>query len=193
MDEIDSERDRDDERSRRSDNSSRPNRSNATSRRGTEALRDDELHDAPLTTLEDLTVRQRQTLRAIWADPDATQSELAEEFDVTPSTINAHANAVDGFDWNNRVAFVTRLFGERPHPDDGVTGDDPQPTASAIAPSRLDRIEARINELADCIDCTGAESPHLRSELAHKVIQICLTSPEISADEELEIIRALVR
>ncbi|WP_217471947.1 winged helix-turn-helix transcriptional regulator [Haloterrigena gelatinilytica] len=78
-----------------------------------------------------LTEKQRETLRAIYDHPDATQAELADRLGVSSPTISQRVNSIDGFDWSDRNALVAPLFesdGEEetrmPHADDSDDGPD---------------------------------------------------------------------
>ncbi|WP_211338355.1 winged helix-turn-helix domain-containing protein [Haloterrigena salifodinae] len=78
-----------------------------------------------------LTEKQRETLRAIYDHPDATQAELADRLGVSSPTISQRVNSIDGFDWADRNALVAPLFesdGEEdkrmPHADDSDDGPD---------------------------------------------------------------------
>ena len=66
-----------------------------------------------------LTEKQRETLRAIYDHPDATQAELADRLGVSSPTISQRVNSIDGFDWSDRNALVAPLF----DPDDSETED----------------------------------------------------------------------
>jgi putative heme iron utilization protein len=60
--------------------------------------------------VEDLTAKERETLRAIATHPDATQRDLAEILDISAATISNRVNAIPGFDWATRAAFTADLF-----------------------------------------------------------------------------------
>ena len=64
----------------------------------------------PSTDPEALSAKQRRTLQAIHEQPDATQREIAAEFDVTAATISNRVNSIDGFEWQRRRQFVETLF-----------------------------------------------------------------------------------
>lgn len=67
---------------------------------------------------DELSDKQLATLRAIAANPDCSQAELAEEFDVTRATISRWVNDIPGFEWSRRGEFATRILGD----GDGGTG-----------------------------------------------------------------------
>lgn len=64
-----------------------------------------------LPTPESLTPKQRETLEAIRANPDATQRELAEILDVSAPTVSNRVNAIPDFDWAHRMSFVDAVLG----------------------------------------------------------------------------------
>lgn len=66
---------------------------------------------ASLPTPEALTPKQRETFEAIRENPEATQRELAEILGISAPTVNGRVNAIPGFEWENRVSFVTTVLG----------------------------------------------------------------------------------
>ncbi|PSP82346.1 hypothetical protein BRC83_09465 [Halobacteriales archaeon QS_1_68_17] len=85
-----------------------------------------------LSTL-DLSDVQRETLRAVYENPSATQRELADELDVSAATVSTRLNDIDGFDWADRRAFVEELFGNGDPPSDG-SGTDSDPGDATSGP-----------------------------------------------------------
>ncbi|MDS0280771.1 winged helix-turn-helix domain-containing protein [Haloarcula onubensis] len=57
-----------------------------------------------------LTPTERETLRAIQANPEATQRTLAEDLGVSAATVSQRVNGIEGFEWSERAAFVAGLF-----------------------------------------------------------------------------------
>lgn len=148
-----------------------------------------------LPSLDELTDKQRQTLRAIAANPTATQAELAAEFDVTPATISAHVNAVDGFEWNDRTTFVAELFDEQPTKDDPdtIATERNQTMPQQYADDRFDQIETQLTEITERLERTeSGATGSLDSELVHKVVHACMESEQITSDEELQIIQSML-
>ena len=145
----------------------------------------------------DFGAKQRETLRAIYKHPDASQRQLAELLDVSHSTVSHRLNEIEGFEWDNRWAIVQRLFDDEPAtPDQPAPAEEPTqgeaaPAADggvdAVGGERIDRIEQRIDRLA-------ADSPALGTdpELTHKMIHACMESEQISTDEELQILKAAI-
>lgn len=90
-------------------------------------LADESDPDEPMTDEEpvpmatELTDKQREALSVVAEHPDATQAELADLLGVSRATVNKRVNAVEGFEWTERQAFVERLFAEaEPAPDEGA-------------------------------------------------------------------------
>lgn len=159
----------------------------------------------------ELTEKQRRALRAIAEHPDATQAELADRLGVSSATVNKRVNAVEGFDWADRQAFVERLFG----PLDEVTGDDAttaaQPTASTetpVAPTASDggqlldadteraveQLQERVARLEGQVGGdAGGSGPTLDdAELLAKVVRAVVADDAITAEEELRVLETLL-
>lgn len=114
---------------------------------------DEDEPDVP--SRRDLSEKQRTVLRKIYDDPEATQGDLADEVGVSRATISQRVNAVDGFAWPDRAAFVERLF-----EDSSETSD------SAVEP------ESPSQELTD-------ESPTSKNEPGDAGIDSSDTSREL--------------
>lgn len=71
---------------------------------------DGEIDVGSIPSLDNLSAQERETLHAVYANPGATQKEIGEILDLVRQTVQKRLNNVDGFEWNNRDAFVTRLF-----------------------------------------------------------------------------------
>ena len=74
-------------------------------------------------TPEELSEKERETLRAIAEQPAATQREIADVLGISSATVNTRVNGIDGFDWDNREAFVTAVLES--------TADETTPAATA--------------------------------------------------------------
>lgn len=137
----------------------------------------------------ELTEKQLDTLRAIHEDPQATQAELADRFDVTTATINARVNAIDGFEWSNRQKFVQRMFdNEEPENSPPDTNKSIEGLSERVdeLTERIDALEQRLEEPEACTRLTD------HPELLRKVLHACLESDLISDEEELDILEKLV-
>lgn len=81
--------------------------------------------DRTTSTAEALTEKQLDALRAIAERPDATQAELADHLGVSRATVNKRVNAIEGFEWRDRAAFVERVLDESvAEPIDDATETD---------------------------------------------------------------------
>ena len=103
-----------------------------------ETMSTPDAHDSDDTDpdLDQLTDRQERVLRAVRDRPNATQEEIAAQFDVSAATISQRVNAIDGFDWPYRRGFVESLFedegefeadAEPQSPGSEAESDDPTP------------------------------------------------------------------
>ncbi|WP_267161541.1 winged helix-turn-helix transcriptional regulator [Halovenus salina] len=169
---------------------------------------DDDTHDEsgareqPTPTPADLTAKQREVLECIAAKPTATQREIGEELGVSSATINNRVNSIDGFEWNDRAAFVDEVLGL-----DGDTETETVEGRESTVPAELEStlanidhqltvLDERIDDLEDSIegetarDCTasGFDDP----ELVHKVVHACLESERVTEDEELQLLQQLL-
>lgn len=75
----------------------------------------------------DLTQKERETLRAIFYEPTATQEQIADMLSISRATVSNRVNAIRGFDWADRESFVGEVFDEQLTVDDSVSpanGDD---------------------------------------------------------------------
>lgn len=155
----------------------------------------------------DLDEKQLAVLRAVCERPTATQKELAASLGVSRATVSKRVNRIEGFDWQDRAAFVDRLFRD----GDPVDGSTAAETASGrvagpAGPGRTRRdLEAAVDELADRVaalnervdDVTASASGDAGAlvddpELAHKVVHACFESDRISREEELRLLRTLL-
>lgn len=99
-----------------------------------------------------LSERERETLRAIAATPEATQREIADRLGVSAATISQRVSAIDGFSWGDRADLIGDVFddaqtssgsgaetpaGSDPGspPDDGESDADEVPTAADVTTS----------------------------------------------------------
>ena len=70
---------------------------------------------------DDLTQKERETLRAIHYEPTAAQKEIANMLGVSRATVSNRVNAISGFSWQNRGSFVEEIFDEEIIIDDSIT------------------------------------------------------------------------
>lgn len=138
----------------------------------------------------ELTEKQRAVLRAIRESPDATQSELAEQFGVTQSTINNRLNTIEGFDWKRRHTFIEAMFEDSETPDDGTPGS----AAVQDLTNRLDDISEQVSALERRLEESEptTASPFDDPDLACSVVRACMDCEDVDADEEDRILKALI-
>lgn len=139
----------------------------------------------------DLTEKQIKTLRAIYENPDATQTELADRFGVTPATLNTRVNSIEGFDWSNREAFVQQMFENDPT-DDHDSATDRQSIEELS--ERIDRIGDQVETIENQLSQHQSQSQNVihQPDLTHKILHACLRSDEITKEEELEILKGAI-
>lgn len=136
---------------------------------------------------DELTDKQHETLGAIARRPEAPQRELAEALDVTAATVSNRVNSIDGFEWENRVAFVEEVF------DTDATSPEMTETNGTELEDAIEELTDRVAALERRIDENLAEgSPFEGTELTHKVVHACMNAETISEDEELRILQALL-
>lgn len=92
--------------------------------------------------LDALTEKQRETMYAIQASPEATQRELADTLDVSAATISQRVNGISGFQWSQRESFANAVIDAQdgadetsamPNPDgEQRTEPDEQPDTRTI-------------------------------------------------------------
>lgn len=113
--------------------------------------------------LEQLTDRQERVLRAVRDRPNATQEEIATQFDVSAATISQRVNAIDGFDWSRRREFVESLFGDD---DAGFEGESQSDGPSSVAddPSSQSENRSGPDTVEPSPDATDPDSDASESE-----------------------------
>lgn len=150
--------------------------------------------------VDSLTAKQRRTLEAIRASPEATQGELAAELDVTAPTISNRVNSLPGFEWSQRETFVDEVLSGSTEPtamDTATTTPDTDAEPAdelAELVERLNALEAKV-AAEEAEDETAAARPAAvlaDPELLHKVVHACMESSAITEAEELRILEALL-
>lgn len=143
--------------------------------------------EQPVRNPATLDEKQRETLRAIYEQPTATQAEIAESLGVSRATIPKRLNDVDGFDWPSRREFVDRLFGSAE-----PIGDGRGPTTSSVADS-LDELAAQIESLEARLDRDASrQEVRIEPELLHKLVHASMDADYITQEEELRVLRQLL-
>lgn len=149
----------------------------------------------------ELNEREYETLRRIHDHPEATQGELAKELGVSRATVSQRVNAIDGFDWTDRQAFVERVFDgddgvEFGHdsPEYGSEDDAERPMATQDLRKNVERLTEQLEKLERQVDNMDVQSRSAFADpdLMHKVIHACMRSETITEDEELRILQAIL-
>ncbi|WP_436926743.1 winged helix-turn-helix transcriptional regulator [Halosimplex amylolyticum] len=136
----------------------------------------------------ELTDKQRETLRAVYREPTATQKEIAEHLDVTRATVSKRLNDIPGFDWSTRREFVDRLFEGEPGDGNVVQSSDrTSDTPIQSIESRLAALEQQVSDRQASNDATEWDL-----DLAHKMIHACFDAEYLSKEEELEVLRQIL-
>jgi transposase-like protein len=150
----------------------------------------------------DLSEKELRALRLVERNPEASQGDIAEEFDVTRATISRWLNDIEGFEWRNRREHAPAILNGEGIP--GATDEvGPEDESSGSEPSederlgelgrRLEAIERRLEDLsAERRMETGTRPTGIDPELAHKVVHACLNSDRISEEEELRLLKQLM-
>lgn len=79
--------------------------------------------------LEELSEKQRETIHAIQAHPEATQRELGKLLDVTAATISQRVSGIPDFEWSDRAAFADAIL----ETQGSTEPTDQEPSAQASA------------------------------------------------------------
>lgn len=139
---------------------------------------------------EKITDKQQETLRAIHKNPEATQKELAEDFDVSSSTICHRVNSIDGFEWNDRHEFVKQIFENKKSPKETkMSANQPSPDLA----HEIDELHQRIQGIEQNLEKESrSQTAFDDPDLVHKVVHACMHSDQISEEEELRILKGLV-
>lgn len=140
---------------------------------------------------DELTPKQRETLRAIREHPDATQRELADLLDVTSPTISVRVNNIDGFDWENRQTFAEAVLEDSQSTTDGESGD----RAAADVTDDIDDIAQQLESISETCDrlVSGtSESIDIDAGLRHKVTHACMEANCITEDEERRLLELMI-
>ncbi|NHN48446.1 hypothetical protein G9464_12695 [Halostella sp. JP-L12] len=124
--------------------------------------------------LEQLTDRQERVFRAVYDRPDATQEEIAAQFDVSAATISQRVNAIDGFDWSRRRAFVESLF-------ENGTDAPPEGGSASRSAAESESIEARPGTEAGTEADSDPASPGSERESAGS--ETAAADPEPHSDD----------
>lgn len=148
----------------------------------------------PPVELSELTEKQRETIEAIAENPHATQSELADEFEVSAATINNRVNTIPGFEWKLRHQFIdTMLDDDTASANGGDQGPDPtEDKGGDDLAEKIMELETRIERLEQPEAGRDENTLIDDTELLHKLIHASMDSDRITEDEELRILEELL-
>lgn len=144
--------------------------------------------------VDELSSKQREILRLISENPEASQRELGEKLDVSGSTVSNRANSIDGFEWKNRQAFVEGMFdNDSPLSNDGgsqmSTNKNEYQTSETNLTERVKTIEQKVDGLTNHGDTYLVFDD---IDLVHKVVHACMESNTITKEEELTVLKLLL-
>lgn len=151
----------------------------------------DETEMNSIASLDELSAKERETLQVVNANPGATQGGIGEILDVSRATVSRRLNDIDGFEWNSRDGFVSRLFDGTSSPSDEsetMSGEIDITERIAELDEQLSTIEDHV---ADCAGSATAGSVFTDPGLTHKIVHACLKADTISEEEELQILQEL--
>lgn len=182
----------------------------------TTATETDSDPDSDLSSrLDELSETKRELLEVVAAQPEATQKQIADHFDVTRATVSRWASNITGFDWTDRKSIIESVFDDPPSIELRMNGDSTTENESEVpeqvAESRpgdggdsetiddiestLDQLDERVRTLENASDttATSCDSAFEDPELVHKVVHACMNSELISESEELRILKQLLK
>ena len=143
----------------------------------------------------DLTENQREVMQVVKNQPEATQREIGERLDVSAATVSNRVNSIPGFAWERRRNIAETLLDENnPRSErESTTMTTPESDQDAS----LEQLQERVQSIEDHVNGHDsdlvAESGLADPELMHKVLHACLNSETITEEEELQILKALLR
>jgi transcriptional regulator with XRE-family HTH domain len=134
---------------------------------------------------DEMSDQQRKILRRILENPDASQSELAQAFEVSRATISRRLNSIPGFDWGSRHRFAREALDET---------DSQRIQVHAVEESELERVCERIDSLEQRLASLEGDRRQvsLPPESIHKVAHACMESEQFSTEEELQLLKRLI-
>lgn len=152
----------------------------------------------PIPSSLDLTDGQREVLLAVYENPEATQREIGAILDVSAATICNRVKTIEDFDWDHRQTFVKEIFdspdGKSELVPSNMESNEPDDAESREELlKRVTVLEEQLTELETKTDSDTVDHLGLDAELIHKLMHACLTSDVITEDEELRILKTLLR
>ena len=155
--------------------------------------------------LDELTSKQLEILQKISENPDATQRELGDILNISAPTVSNRVNGIEGFEWSSRYEFARQVLGgehstameDEPstRPEESTSECDTMETNGSTkleAEGQLSKRLAAIENELQQVNNTKSKTIFQDPTVAQKVIHACMSSENISEEEELEIIRELI-
>ena len=176
-----------------------------------------EIDEEVYPQLDDLPKKQRELIEAIAAQPEITQKELAEQFDVTRPTISRRVHKIEEFEWSDRKSFVEAVCDGSSSADVTMNGDSSETrvtnasqtntggsgtTGVDVTLEEIEDIHAELKHLNQRLANLekSTEEPERSSEsvfddpeLTHKIVHACIASDRITETEELRILKELMK
>ena len=144
----------------------------------------------------ELSKKQKETLRAIHENPEATQTELGEMFNVNKSTICQRVNSIEGFNWQLRQPFVNSIFKERDVKGDHRGTDEYRKLISENKlVEQVEELSRRIDTIQQeiCCDTDSPDSILTDPDMNHKIIQACIECQNVSDYEVERLIKEVIQ
>lgn len=152
----------------------------------------EQAEDIPLNQ-EDLSSEQLKLLKLISEYPKASQRELGEMLDVSRTTVSNRANSMEGFEWKNRLEFAESILEFT-----GQSGENSRTSPDSYkSPPWYDNLSQRINSIEHQIEEGSTEGSTClildNHDLTHKVLHACLKYESITEEEELLILKSILK
>lgn len=157
-----------------------------------EAMCDDADEPTDYPSPEELSEKQRETLRAIVRYPTAPQRELAEVLDITAATVSNRVNGIEGFEWDDRASFAEAVVDAETVGDEDTETTETMSSNGTALKSAVEDLEDRVSDLERQLESTENDCGLGDTDLTHKIVHACMDSETISQEEELQIIEAFV-
>lgn len=151
-------------------------------------------HSNNIPNPDELSAKERETLKVILENPQKSQREIAELLDVSAPTVSTRVNGIEGFQWADRQTFVKEVF--EVESTRRATKSASMMTNDTEASVKLDQLSERIATLEQQVENHTGEmetSVFADAELLHKVIRACFDSESITEEEELRILEVVLR
>lgn len=145
---------------------------------------------------EALTEKQRNVLHAIYEHPEAAQRELADRVECKQSTVSQRVNSIEGFKWEERLAFVETVLGDVDPTQESheMTENAESDQSGHDLPKRIEEVARHLEDLEERVTNVETQSqPVFRDpELVHKLVHACMLADHITEEEELRILQTVL-